>query len=211
VSVPTIDVAVERLTPDEAKILATYASGETSLDAIAEKTGVRRTEVDHVIMNIANFNAAHARSLAIAWQRKNSLGMIGTAPSPSPPAVEVKPKLSPKATAAPAPAEPIANLINRAIASGDAKLVKLCDKIQDLVDQLEEDVKEYERGASLRAEADRLEQRLAEIRQELGGKATGAVQDTKAIRAWAEKRGIECPARGRIPASVLAAYREVNS
>lgn len=113
------------------------------------------------------------------------------------------------------PEDTIADLIRRAVTSDVPRLVKLADKIQDLVDQLEADVAEHERGAELRAEAARLEARLAEIRGEIGSKRPTAPvdrpgRDTKAIRAWAARCGLVCPARGRVPRTVIEAFEEAH-
>ncbi len=35
--------------------------------------------------------------------------------------------------------------------------------------------------------------------------------DAKTVRAWARNAGLEVPARGRIPANVLAAYRQAHT
>lgn len=112
------------------------------------------------------------------------------------------------------PEDAIADLISRAVASEVPRLVKLADKVQDLVDQLEIDVAEHERSAELRAEAAELEARLAQIRGEIGGKrpaaTPGSTHDPKAVRTWAAARGMECPARGRIPRAVLDAFEEAH-
>lgn len=120
-----------------------------------------------------------------------------------PPAVEGK-----------SPTDAIADLIRRAVDSDVPRLVRTADKIQDLVDQLEKDVSEHERGAELRAEAARLEARLAEIKGQISGKrvavpaAPAGSIDNKAIRQWAASQRIECPDRGRIPRTVLDAYEK---
>ncbi|HHX84299.1 MAG TPA: Lsr2 family protein [Actinomycetales bacterium] len=40
--------------------------------------------------------------------------------------------------------------------------------------------------------------------------AKGSGVDTKAVRAWARENGYEVSERGRIPATVMAAYAEAN-
>jgi predicted trehalose synthase len=118
---------------------------------------------------------------------------------PPPPAVEMRRQQ-----------DTIADLLTRAAATDVPRMVRAADKIQDLVDQLETDVAEHERGTELRAEAARLEARLAEIKSQISGKQTAASAtsvDTKAVRAWAASQGLECPARGRVPRSVMDAYQ----
>jgi hypothetical protein len=119
---------------------------------------------------------------------------------PGPPPVENDP-----------PPDAIADLIQRAVSLDVPRLVKLADKIGDLVDQLEKDVAEHERDIKLRAEAAALEARLAEIRGQLTGKrapaaAPGPNVDNKAVRKWAAARGLDCPSRGRIPRAVVEAF-----
>lgn len=119
---------------------------------------------------------------------------------PGPPPVENDP-----------PQDTIADLIQRAVSSEVPRLVKAADRIGDLVDQLEKDVAEHERSRELRAEAERLEQRLAQIRQQLGHKPAGPGRPAgevspKAVRAWAAANGVDCPKLGRVPGSVMAAY-----
>jgi hypothetical protein len=106
----------------------------------------------------------------------------------------------------------IADTIRRAVDSEVPRLVRAADKVQDLIDQLEHELAEHELGAELRAEAAKLEARLAEIRGQIGGKRAAAPTaparraDTKAIRAWAATHGVECADRGRIPQTVVDAY-----
>ncbi|MEU7904150.1 histone-like nucleoid-structuring protein Lsr2 [Actinoplanes sp. NPDC049118] len=199
----TVDAIVAELTRDEAKILAHYAAGEP-LDLIPQNAEVKRAEVDRVVMEIANFNIPHARTIALAWQRKNKPAAPNAAP----------------ATVAATATRPdaIADLINRATTSDVPRLVRLADKVQDLVDQLEGQLREYERGKELRAEAEKLERRLAEIKQALTPKRSASAEsasmasapDSKAVRAWAAANGVDCPERGRVPAGVLAAYAEAG-
>lgn len=208
----TVEATVAKLTANEAKILALFASGET-LDLISQKTSTKRAEVDHIVMEIANFNVGHARELAVTWQRKNNPGLIGSAPTP-----EVEGPSLPtiaKGQLAKTPVEPIANLINRAVASKVPKLIRLADRIQDLVDDLEAQLKDHDRGAALRTEQKQLEQRLAEIRRELGGSAPAAgkstAADNKAVREWARSNGVACPERGKIPRAVFEAYVKASA
>jgi hypothetical protein len=219
-----VTTALVDLTSGEAKILAHYAAGD-EFSLIAQKTGTKTAEVNRVVMEIAQFNVAHARALAVAWQRKNNPGVIGQAikpPEVAKPAEAIKPPEVAKPAEAIKPAEAtkpmmlkrdvIADLLNRAVASEVPALIRLADRAQDLVDQLEQKLAEYDQGRALRAEAAQLEQRLAEIKQELTGKKASpgpsAVMgpDNATVRAWAGANGVECPARGRIPGAVTAAY-----
>lgn len=70
--------------------------------------------------------------------------------------------------------------------------------------------------AEARAEVERLEQQLAEAQAKLRGPARAAAvavvapnqagASAKEIRAWAAANGIDCPARGIVPAAVVDAY-----
>lgn len=187
------------LNRDEAKILAHYAAGET-LDEIAVSAGTGKDEVVRVVGEIAAHNRAYAKTLTLEWQRNHS-GRNGSAP-----------KLTPVVVPKQVNNDVIADLLNRAIGTDVPRLVRLADKVQDLIDQLEEQLTEHEQGQALRAEAAQLEQRLASIKQQLNPKRTAAaaaapaVTDSKTVRAWAKASGVDCPTHGRVPASVLAAY-----
>lgn len=41
--------------------------------------------------------------------------------------------------------------------------------------------------------------------------ASSSGVDAKAVRAWAQEQGLDVPARGRVPASLVEAYAEQNS
>lgn len=43
------------------------------------------------------------------------------------------------------------------------------------------------------------------------GKKSASKHDPKAVREWAVANGIDVPVRGRIPASILAAYESASS
>lgn len=38
----------------------------------------------------------------------------------------------------------------------------------------------------------------------------GSGVDAKAVRAWAQEQGLDVPARGRVPASLIEAYQSAN-
>lgn len=207
----TLEATAARLTRDEAKILAHYAAGE-SVDEVAASTGVPRGDIALAIDALARNNRNLAQNLAMAWQRANPASANGR-PPPAPPAPAQTVAAIQKAT------DTIADLITRAVASEVPRLVRLADKIQDEVDQLEEQLEEHERGRALRSEAEQLEARLNEIKQQLGVKRAASTAaaptgvrrtDNKAIREWAAANGIDCPGRGRIPAAVVARYEEAT-
>jgi hypothetical protein len=43
-----------------------------------------------------------------------------------------------------------------------------------------------------------------------GGRRNGGIIDAVAVRAWAREQGIDIKERGRVPASVVAQYREAT-
>lgn len=198
-----LDATVAKLTRGEAKILAHFAAGDT-VDATARAAGVPDAEVVRVIQQVGRNNRSYARTLTLAWQREHPAGP----PAPTRPPVRV----------GDAPAEDgITNLLSRAIATDVPKLMRAADRISNLVDQLEAQVREYEQGKELRTRAEELERELAEIRRQLAPKRTGSVLagataddrvSPRLIRAWATDAGVDCPIRGRIPNSVMDAYRE---
>jgi hypothetical protein len=122
------------------------------------------------------------------------------------------------------PVDAIGELLDRAEATEIPKLQRAAGKVRELIDDLRAQLFEHIREARLRAEQAELEERLAVIREQLRPRrqqqpapattvdvdAQPAV-DSKKVRAWAAKQpGLDCSAHGRIPAAVLAAYREAH-
>jgi hypothetical protein len=69
-----------------------------------------------------------------------------------------------------------------------------------------------EAEAKVRAEVQRLERRLAELKKGLGhsaavpGGAAAVGLDPKAVRAWAREHDVPCTSTGRVPRAVVDAY-----
>lgn len=191
----TLAATVARMTSDDAKILTGYAAGETSRQ-IALSAGLSVDEVNLTIESLAKGDKDVAQKLAATW--------------------EAQALLEARDSFAAATPDLIADLLNRAVATEVPRLVRAADKISDLVDQLEAQLAEHEREHALRTEADKLEARLAEIRAELkaqrgpgaGGDAGPTAVHPRQIRAWAAENGFDCPAKGRLPEAVIAAYRK---
>lgn len=110
------------------------------------------------------------------------------------------------------------HLLTRAAKSSKARIKNLGAKIEALFDELEALVKEEEaraqaaaaaqrEKAAARAEVERLEQELAAARAKLKGSGTSAAK----IRAWARDSHVDCPATGRVPASVAAEYFKAHA
>lgn len=102
----------------------------------------------------------------------------------------------------------IDTLLNEAAKSCRAatrrKAERARDLIGDLRDTLGRERADDEARKKAREEVEKLQRQLAEAKAVLRDGAT--VSDAAAIRAWAAENGVECPARGRISASVREAY-----
>jgi hypothetical protein len=196
-----IEAAVAKLTRDEAKILAHYAAGE-SLDEVARATHITLTAVSYTVDTVAKRDRSLAHKIAVAWQKANPVGRANSIPVPVPPLAA---GVVPRSTSG-----EVTDLFVTALGSDVPKLVRLAEKTQALVDELRVLVDEHEKGKELRAEAEQLEARLAEIRQQLGPKKAEPGPDWKAIRAWATANDVACPTHGRVPTAVVDAYQEAT-
>ncbi|MEW2635969.1 histone-like nucleoid-structuring protein Lsr2 [Streptomyces sp. NPDC048389] len=70
--------------------------------------------------------------------------------------------------------------------------------------------------AKLDAEAARLEQQLAEVREKRAGLQPGKARAPRSyhaatVRAWAKEQGIDCPAPGRVPAAIVDQWRTTQA
>lgn len=68
---------------------------------------------------------------------------------------------------------------------------------------------EEARAAKL-AEVEQMRARLEKAQRELAEMDAPPPVDARAIREWARLTGVECPAKGRIPETVRAAYEEAH-
>ncbi len=182
----TIGERAGKLTRDEAELLDRYADG-VPMDVLASEMQSRFDDVERTITALVSNNRNLARSLVAEWEKSHG-------------------------DANPESSDTIAALISRAVQTGQARLVTAADRISDLVEELEAQLKAYEAERSLREEQERLEARLAEIREQLGVKRrSGSAVDSKAVRAWAKENGVECPALGRVPAAVVEAFNQAQA
>lgn len=213
------DRVVAKMDREEAEILARFAAGETKR-GIANALLLDLGEVELVVDGLAHNSKDAARGLTMAWQvRAKAEPPVPTPvaePAPAPDALAPTPPPPPVERAG--WSDTIEALIGRAVAGQVPRLVRLADRIQDLVDQLEAQVVEHERGEELRGEAEKLEARLAEIRTQLKPRPAPAETgrnlpaiDSKAIRAWAAANDVFCPNNGRVPAAVVAKYEAAQS
>lgn len=192
---------------DQYEILRRYAAGADIADVVAE-TKLGHDYVAGIVSNVAQFNRNFARTLTEDYERTRrptDLAAVKTTPaSPAPPRVDV-PAVRRDAPARP---EPVGALLDRAAASGDAKLVRLAERarstladIQARLDATEAERETAERVAKLAAE---LERARAELRAIKGKPLTGTGGK---VRRWAIANGLKCPSHGRIPTAVLEAYK----
>ncbi|MEV6297828.1 histone-like nucleoid-structuring protein Lsr2 [Actinoplanes sp. NPDC051861] len=196
----TISILGVRVGPTEARILAMYAA-DLSADDIVQKTGAEPVAVSRVLTSVPGGGRAGAGRMVATWLIRTGRVDIATA-------------------AAASTTDGISAVVARAIASERPNLVSLADRIADLADDLEKQLTEHEKTAELRAEADKLEARLAEIRAQIGTSRRGKTDpvttpfpapDAKAVRAWAAEAGVDCPKLGRVPASVVQAYERAQA
>ena len=116
------------------------------------------------------------------------------------------------------PAEPDLLDVARGMAPHSKRVARALTKAEQALVDLSAAVTDEAAKAELRAKEQRLADELARVRAELKGddRAMPAVDWTvdrltasaKEIRAWAAANGIDCPARGKVPASVRQAFDE---
>ena len=199
-----------RLNRDQAVILARYAGGETA-KTIADDTGTDLAVVGRILDEHAGNNRDRARQLVTAYNTHAQ--SVAAAQGTTTPAV------------LPGPRRPdgIAGLLDAADATGDPRMKKTADKIRELLAELRADVAGHREHAELLQEQERLQARLAEIKQRLrpstrrpatgqgpAGSADRTPVDSKTIRAWAAEQGITCSATGRVPQSITDAYHQAH-
>jgi hypothetical protein len=109
----------------------------------------------------------------------------------------------------------IANLLTNGAQSTRARTRKKADRLRALVTDLRvilnSEAQEDEQRTQAQAEVERLTRELAEARTRLrGGSPTTLDVDPSVtaadLRQWARENDVECPAMGRVPQEVRAAY-----
>lgn len=191
-----LDVASHHGYPDKDKLAWAVDVLEKKLDA--EAAVPDRTEE-------ANRQASSERRVALA-----------EAPTPAPAAL-TRP-------------DEIRVLLNTAKGHESKRIQNAANKVLDDLDKLRTLIREDQEKhaarraaaaekAAARAEVERLEAQLAEAKAKLRGgtgpksKTTTTISDGPSaaeVRAWAAKNDVECPAVGRVPAAVRAAYDEAH-
>lgn len=119
------------------------------------------------------------------------------------------------------PDQRVETLLNAASKSEKARTRRLGVRIHELIAELrglvnsetaerEAAAKAAAEQAKLQAEVKQLEEQLAAKKAALSGKpkstASALPAPPKDIRAWAAANGVDCPAFGRLPGGVVAAY-----
>lgn len=100
-------------------------------------------------------------------------------------------------------------ILAEALASGAPKLMR---KATQLHDQLQDLARDLEARKEAKARTRRIAELESELRRLQGGPsrrradARPATEDA-AARTWARRQGIAVPAAGRVPVSILQAYR----
>lgn len=101
------------------------------------------------------------------------------------------------------------DLIEVGKASTVAKVRKAADRAEVAMQRLAEAVEETRATEAARREIERLEQELRDAKAKLrGGTTTAPRPDAGQVRAWAAQAGVDCPATGRVPRTVVDAYLE---
>jgi hypothetical protein len=144
-------------------------------------------------------------------------------------AVAPRPAAVPTPTASPAATGALEDLIATGKDHESKRIQSAANKVLDDLDRLRtlirEDAKKHaarrkaeREKAEARAEVERLKAQLAEAQAKLrGGSAPGKKTTTPTdgptaadVRAWATNNGVDCPAVGRVPATVRAAYDDAH-
>jgi Lsr2 len=192
-----------------------------------EHAGNDRARAHQLVLEYTERAQAVAAARGVSGPPAPAAAKASPAAKTTAPTASAPPATTPENTAAgntgpqsagPEPVDELEALLQAADATGVPRLQRAATKIRDLAAELRTDLAEHTREAKLRAEQAELEARLAAIKEQLRPRRTQPVLpaagdgeaplDTKAVRAWAEKQGLDCPARGRIPGAVTDAYRQ---
>jgi len=99
-------------------------------------------------------------------------------------------------------------ILAEALASGAPKLMR---KATQLHDQLQDLARDLEDRKEAKARTRRIAELESELRRLQGGpsrrRANARPATEDAARTWARRQGIAVPAAGRVPVSILQAYR----
>lgn len=225
------------LTSDEVQVLVAYARG-ADLSAIAKTTGFTVDKVNGIVVTRTSMNRQHAKELL--RQQAALTTPLPAAPAKATRAAVVMHrtdgfKIGSVDAQAPADAEayiPLSTL-DAVLAAGEdhqnhrirTQAVKVRALLDTLKVTLQRDEQERRAAAAARlarqeaiARVESLKQQLAAAQAALHPAVTGMSKKTAAAnseaqkaRRWAVDNAVACPARGRLPESVLAEYRRAQT
>lgn len=117
---------------------------------------------------------------------------------------------SPEPAVTTPPPSTMADLLERARATGDKRISRLADAAQTAHDRLTAQLGEHERNAEARARVAKLAAELAAAKAALRPTKTTApprsTVSTAVMRAWARSAGHSVPDKGMLPRPVVDAY-----
>jgi Lsr2 len=222
-------------TGEQQQILRLFLRGRDA-EFIGQALGLPAERAQQTITDLAGDDEDRAAKLLAACDERGALVAAARGesrhpqPIPRPGPRAVADPVAP----APQPTSPVEEpLLDRAAASDSARTRKLGERIRALTGELrarvaEEDTVRREQQAREQARLDaeqRVEQLAAELaaateelRELAGRKRTTAAStpatpapardhDPRVVREWAKRAGVECNAHGRVPQTVVAAWR----
>lgn len=152
------------------------------------------------------FNRQRAGQLVREHDAARRVVPVDSGPAPELPVVVVGKEPTPMS---------IEEVLQWADDSTNRRIRTVAAKVRALVDDIKTTRESEQARTAAAAEVTRLKQQLAEAEQRLratSGRTAPARPAVSAatVRAWARSTGTPCPARGQLPASVLAAYRRAH-
>jgi len=210
-------------TYEERAVLAEYAKGKDLRD-IGNANPKGGDWAAAVIMRVATMDRGRARAAVMAYDSRLATTARKDQPQPHTPAPAAAAAASTdkptKATdAMPAMPPDIEALLKDAETCGLPKPATKAANIRGLITELQALMLASEQERTLRAFIKTLtEQRDKAIQElkELTGKPTAVAaaqpsrEEYQLIRRWARDNGVKCPVSGRIPGSVVDAWRKAN-
>ncbi|WFF07233.1 Lsr2 family protein [Micromonospora sp. WMMD1076] len=203
------------------EVLRLFAQGKTE-QAIADYTTLNLSAVRRTINEMAAGDRELATTAVAAYEHRASAvaAARGTPPPAPPPGPAARPSPGPAAPASP-PVDTLAQLLHAAAASPSRRVQALGEKLRALAGEVRDALERERQAAEAQRRVDELAAQLEEAREALRT-ATGrparpatptavaqgpATEVTpKTVREWARKNGVEVPALGRIPRTVMDAY-----
>jgi hypothetical protein len=213
------------------KVLRNFANG-AGVIAISHSLRLQAEDVETVLKSVDNRRdraAAEARLLrlnnvvepAASIPPDPDMILAPTVPkyettaagntAPTPQIVSARPD--------PMSASPVSALLVEALKAG-GKLATTARKVQALVDQLRNDMDEARELIEAQRRVDEAQAVLDAARSQLkalkAGESQAVVHVTRlapgprVLRQWAKRHGVECPAYGRVPQTVVDAWTAAN-